>query len=417
MLVGFLVNNYKFIDMKKLVYSLMAFAVAFTFAACGSDKNDPAPTPTPSPTPTPTPTVSVTEADLSAAVNQYVDGVVLPTYKALAEKNEALNKAVEKFRQAPSDAAFEEVANAWLDAREPWESSEAFLFGPVADKGLDPNMDSWPLDQVSIAAILNSADWAALEWSGDYDEDDKDIEAVQSVRGFHTLEYLTFKDGEPRTVSAKTGSTDPNTMEYADANKDAWANYMQAVAALLRADANTLYDDWNKSYNGGKSYADIFKAHDGTEGFNSAINCIEQIIDGCADIASEVGASKIGDPVGLYEDGKTQEALYAVESWYSWHSRDDYTNNIYSIRNAYFGSLDGSVNSNSLSALVKKVDESFDTKVKNAIQAAADAIQAIPQPFRNNINSTEAKNAMDACGNLESVLTDELKPFMQKILD
>ena len=417
MLVGFLVNNYKFIDMKKLVYSLMAFAVAFTFAACGSDKNDPAPTPTPSPTPTPTPTVSVTEADLSAAVNQYVDGVVLPTYKALAEKNEALNKAVEKFRQAPSDAAFEEVANAWLDAREPWESSEAFLFGPVADKGLDPNMDSWPLDQVSIAAILNSADWAALEWSGDYDEDDKDIEAVQSVRGFHTLEYLTFKDGEPRTVSAKTGSTDPNTMEYADANKDAWANYMQAVAALLRADANTLYDDWNKSYNGGKSYADIFKAHDGTEGFNSAINCIEQIIDGCADIASEVGASKIGDPVGVYEDGKTQEALYAVESWYSWHSRDDYTNNIYSIRNAYFGSLDGSVNSNSLSALVKKVDESFDTKVKNAIQAAADAIQAIPQPFRNNINSTEAKNAMDACGNLESVLTDELKPFMQKILD
>lgn len=218
-------------------------------------------------------------------------------------------------------------------------------------------------------------------------------------------------------MSAKTGSTDPNTLEYADANKDAWANYMQAVAALLRADANTLYKDWNESYNGGKSYADIFKAHDGTEGFNSAINCIEQIIDGCADIASEVGASKIGDPVGLYEDGKTQEALYAVESWYSWHSRDDYTNNIYSIRNAYYGSLDGSVNANSISALVKKVDEAFDTKVKNAIQAAADAIQAIPQPFRNNIDSSEAKAAMDACGDLESLLTDELKPFMQKILD
>jgi len=405
--------------MKKLVYSLMVFAVALTFAACGSDKNEPtsSPTPSPSPSPTPSPTVSVTEADLNAAVNQYVDGVVLPTYKALAEKNEALNKAVEKFRQSPSDANFEEVANAWLDAREPWESSEAFLFGPVADKGLDPNMDSWPLDQVSIAAILNSADWAALEWSGDYDEDDEDIEAVQSVRGFHTLEYLTFKDGEPRTVSATTGSTDPNTMEYADANKDAWANYMQAVAALLRADANTLYADWKESYNGGKSYADIFKAHDGTEGFNSAINCIEQIIDGCADIASEVGASKIGDPVGLYEDGKVTEALYAVESWYSWHSRDDYTNNIYSIRNAYYGSLDGSVNEKSISALVKKVDEAFDTKVKNAIQAAADAIQAIPQPFRNNINSAEAKQAMDACGNLESVLTAELKPFMQKILN
>lgn len=411
--------------MKKIVYSMMAFALAFAVTACGGDKNEPAPTltptptpmPTPSPTPTPTPTVSVTEEDLSAAVAQYVDGVVLPTYKALAEKNEALNKAVEKFREAPSDLAFEDVAIAWLDAREPWESSEAFLFGPVADKGLDPNMDSWPLDQVSIAAILNSADWAALEWTGDYDEDEKNIEAVQSVRGFHTLEYLAFKDGEPRTISATTGSTNPNIMEYADANKDAWANYMQAVSALLRADANTLYADWSVSYNGGKSYAEIFKAHDGTEGFNSAINCIEQIIDGCADIASEVGASKIGDPVSLYEDGKTEEALYAVESWYSWHSRDDYTNNIYSIRNAYYGSLDGNVNEKSLSALVEKVDEVFDTKVKQAIQAAADAIQAIPQPFRNNINSAEAKAAMDACGNLESLLTEELKPFMQKILD
>ena len=186
---------------------MMAFAMAFTFAACGDDKNDPAPTPTPTPTPTepetpvtPTPTVAVTEADLDAAVAQYVDGVVLPTYKALAENNDALNNAVEKFRTSPSDANFEEVANAWLDSREPWESSEAFLFGPVDDKGLDPNMDSWPLDQVAIAAILNSADWAALEWTGDYDEDDEDILAVQSVRGFHTLEYLVFKDGKARTV-------------------------------------------------------------------------------------------------------------------------------------------------------------------------------------------------------------------------
>ncbi len=398
--------------MKKSIFVMgltMMGLMGFTACSSSDDKK--------SDDPQPPTEVTIQDSEYDAIVNQYVDNVVLPTYSDLKAKNSALYQAVVDFGGAPSNANFKAICDAWLAAREPWESSEAFLFGPVADKGLDPNMDSWPLDQVSIAAILNSADWAALEWSGDYDEDDKDIEAVQSVRGFHTLEYLTFKDGEPRTVSAKTGSTDPNTMEYADANKDAWANYMQAVAALLRADANTLYADWNKSYNGGKSYADIFKAHDGTEGFNSAINCIEQIIDGCADIASEVGASKIGDPVGLYEDGKTQEALYAVESWYSWHSRDDYTNNIYSIRNAYFGSLDGSVNSNSLSALVKKVDESFDTKVKNAIQVAADAIQAIPQPFRNNINSTEAKNAMDACGNLESVLTDELKPFMQKILD
>ena len=47
----------------------------------------------------------------------------------------------------PLTVAFETACNAWITAREPWEESEAFLFGPVDELGLDPNMDSWPLDQ------------------------------------------------------------------------------------------------------------------------------------------------------------------------------------------------------------------------------------------------------------------------------
>ena len=146
---------------------------------------------------------------------------------------------------------------------------------------------------------------------------------------------------------------------------------------------------------------------------SSRSTCIEQLIDGCIEIAGEVGGAKIGEPYDLYVSGKTQEALYAVESWYSWHSRDDYTNNIYSIRNAYYGSRDGSINNNSLSKLVAKYDAELDSKVKTAITAAAAAIQAIPQPFRNNINSVEAQTAMVACANLSTVLEDELKPFLQ----
>ena len=114
----------------------------------------------------------------------------------------------------------------------------------------------------------------------------------------------------------------------------------------------------------------------------------------------------------IYVSGKTTEALYAVESWYSWHSRDDYTNNIYSIRNAYYGSRDGSINNNSLSKLVAKYNPELDEEVKAAIQVTVNAIQAIPQPFRNNINSKEAEEAMVACALLSTILEDELKPFL-----
>jgi hypothetical protein len=64
--------------------------------------------------------------------------------------------------------------------------------------GLDPNMDSWPLDQAQIAQILKSQNFSGLNWE-DGDSDEK-IEGAQSLRGFHTLEYLIFKDGKARTV-------------------------------------------------------------------------------------------------------------------------------------------------------------------------------------------------------------------------
>ena len=350
--------------------------------------------------------VEILDAEYDAIINQYVDAVVLPTYNDLKSKNSALYDAVVNFGNTPSDANFQKVCNAWLTAREPWESSEAFLFGPVADFGLDPNMDSWPLDQEAIVKLLESQQWNEMQWTGDYDEDDEAIAAAQNVRGFHTLEFLAFKDGKARTLNDQAADDEAANAVYNEANATAWAQYMRNTAQLLVNDVTTLVDAWNNGY------AASFKSHNGGD-FTSGLSCIEQIIDGCIDIAGEVGDAKIGDPYSLYVSGKTTEALYAVESWYSWHSRDDYTNNILSIRNAYYGSRDGSINNNSLSKLVAKYNASLDVRVKDAIKAAADAIQAIPQPFRNNINSAEAKAAMEACADLGDVLENELKPFLQ----
>ena len=62
-------------------------------------------------------------------------------------------------------------------------------------------MDSWPLDVDAIVQVLNSQSWSDMQWSGDFNEDSEEIGAAQSVRGYHTLEYLVFKDGEPRKTS------------------------------------------------------------------------------------------------------------------------------------------------------------------------------------------------------------------------
>ena len=199
-------------------------------------------------------------------------------------------------------------------------------------------------------------------------------------------------------------TVNPADIEYNSENAASWHNYMRNVAALLKTDATNLYDSWNTSYKGGASFATSFKAHNGAYNFSSAWNCIEQVIDGCVEISNEVGETKIGDPYNKYMANNVTEALYAVESWYSWHSRDDYTNNIWSVRNAYYGSLDGSISEKSLSHLMSELDAALDAEVKKAIADAAAAIQAIPQPFRNHINSTEAQKAMTACLDLEAKL-------------
>lgn len=214
----------------------------------------------------------------------------------------------------------------------------------------------------------------------------------------------------------QSGADDSANLDYTEANAASWGNYMVQVGQLLRSDANTLYEAWANSYEGGASFASTFKAHNGND-YPSAMSCIEQIIDGCADIANEVGTAKIGDPYNLYAKGETQRALYAVESWYSWHSRDDYSNNILSIRNSYYGSTDGTVSPNSISALMAQINPELDGKVKSAIAGTASAILAIPQPFRNNINSNESRNAMTACADLEELLSNDLKNALSAVGD
>lgn len=199
-------------------------------------------------------------------------------------------------------------------------------------------------------------------------------------------------------------------IDISASNIKSWTNYMVQVSYLLKTDADNLLSAWITSYNGSRSFAESFKNFALNE-YPSAVSCTEEIIDKMAEIANEVGQAKIGDPYALYIANRREEALYAVESWYSWHSRDDYTNNIYSIRNAYFGSLNGSVEKSSLSSLIKAIDPTLDKAIADAINMAATSIQAIQQPFRNNIPGAATLNAMEACAQLEDILNNQLKPF------
>lgn len=231
---------------------------------------------------------------------------------------------------------------------------------------------------------------------------------------FGAATFTACKDDEEDPLANISENEAVNT-EYNSSYAKQWGNYMRVVATLLKTDSDNLYNYWNTAYDGGDSYAKSFLGYTGA-GFQSSKDCVEQIIDGCVDIAGEVGDSKIKGPVDTWNSGKHDDAVLQVESWFSWHSRVDFSNNIASIKNAYYGSLDGVVNANSISKVINGKNAELDAKVIAAIKGAQDAILAIPQPFRNNLGSNEAQAAIEACGELSEVLEKDLKGYIDNNL-
>lgn len=378
------------IEMKmNLMKTAAAVLMGLTMAACSSDDD-----------PNFDSAQKVSDEQLDAVVSNYVDHVVEPTYAMLRDRAATLDNAVRAVSASPTQANMNAACEAWLEARLPWESSEAFLFGPVDTYGLDPKMDTWPLDEDQITNIIRT---------GNLNETEVEGEQGENIRGFHTLEYLLFKDGRPRQV---------DTDQDFNVNKTTWLAYAVKVSSLLKNDAADLYDRWFGADS--DQYAIRFKTHNSSP--SSAANAVASyMIDYCCDIANEVGSAKIGDPYNQYNSptGNVEEnhkkGLYAVESWYSWHSIDDYANNIRSIRYTYAGGrYDGddayTVNAYSLAALVRSVDPTADARIQGLIEGAIDAIEGMNAPFRSNLdanvgdNATKIQNAMDACSNLETEL-------------
>ena len=230
------------------------------------------------------------------------------------------------------------------------------------------------------------------------------------------LTTFTACDEENNEKTIPEGIADVNFEEdqtaVTDANLTNWVQYSVQVANLLTKDASDLKNAWTDSYNGGDAYSEQFKNPGTGKTFASYSNCVQQIIEGCADIANEVGTAKIGEPRDLWEKGSYKDAVYAVESWYSFHSIDDYTNNILSIRNAVYGTRNGEQAAQSVASDLKANNVSLYNSLVTKINTAVNAIQGIKSPLRSYLGSNTVLAAQDACSALEKVLTNDLKPVM-----
>lgn len=308
--------------------------------------------------------------------------VITDTYKDLFENARNLNETTKALEIGNSES-LEQVREAWKNTRAPWELSEGFLYGPVDTQGIDPAIDSWPVDVNAINNILES----------DQEITASLLETNNEARGFHTIEYLIWGlDGEKSATELTERQIE----------------YLVAATQNLEDKTRQLYMGWNPDEN---NFAENFiKA--GQEGslYRSRKAALEEVGEGMVIIADEVANGKIEVPLNGNNGSAKPEA---EESRFSNNSKLDFANNIRSIRNLYKGSLDGSATSG-LSAVVSKNDAALDAELETKIEASISAIEAIPGSFTMAIeNDREAVAvAQQKVAVLKAMLESKLLPLI-----
>ncbi|MDO8895091.1 imelysin family protein [Nitrosomonas sp.] len=329
------------------------------------------------------PPVSTVVPSVEQVIQNYARNVVFNTYTDLAEQTKILRAAVIELQFDTTDKSLHQAQNAWRNARRPWEQSEAFLFGPVDTEGLDPALDSWPINGTDIQNVMSSDTPLTAETVSAFEP---------TLKGFHVIEYLLFGNDNSKTASELT------TRELA---------YLIAAATVLSNDAQVLAKAWNPN---DKNFLSVFsQAGAGSTTYPSLASALQEMVEGMIVIADEVANGKLSKP--LMERDTT-----LVESQFSSNSRSDFMNNIRGLRNVYTGNYLLSEGPG-LNALVKSINPALDEAINSQIEKALAAIQAIPQPFTESIVSNAAlvQEAIDEVKSLLALVIDQLLPLVPSV--
>lgn len=317
-------------------------------------------------------------------ITNLTNNVIIASYQDFNTK--ALNlKSKISALTVGNEAALSAAKQAWIETRSPWEKTEGFLYGPVKLENIDPSIDTWPVDVSAMNAILNSNQAITADL----------ISSNPEARGFHLIEFLLWGEDGNKKASQLTARQ---------------IEYLNAAATDLQNNTQKLYSGWTAT---GANYAQYFLNPSASNTkYKSEKDVLVEITQGIFTIATEVGDGKIENPLnGNNGNADPQKE----ESRFSNNSKADFADNIRSIKNIYLGGY--GTTGKGLSEVVKAKNAALDTEMKAKIEAAIQAIEAIPGTFSSAIvsNRPAVKNAQDKVVELRTLIETKLKPVINNL--
>ena len=403
--------------MKKIIYSMAVLMMGLAFTACSSDSDN-------------NDNNNIVEKDqaMQAITDQYVNNVIYPIYKSLASQTSTLYdqlvEAKSKFRAGTlTQSDIDKLCNTFIAARSAWEQSETFLYGAATDFGIDPHIDTWPLDRTALAKALSSAE--IIE-----DLDDLEDGGIDNARalvgeqqlGFHGIEFIIFRNGQNRSLAALQGIEDDEAFEGRNITGEQELVFAAAVAGDLRDKCFQLEVSWLGSLapqehqdrveecefpttvaGGDASYGENMlgatKAGSTLSTWRGVMSTI--LVAGCSNICAEVAGQKIGQAyLGTDPD--------YIESPYSQRSYFDFFDNISSIQYSINGNQGTTAHANSIMSYLEKYNPTMAADLKGKLDAALSALNTAKAgtPFVVDSHSANAQAAMDAINALDETLNE-----------
>ncbi|HAE02224.1 MAG TPA: peptidase, partial [Rhodospirillaceae bacterium] len=356
------------------------------------------------------PVVSVNAAEPAGILNNYAD-IAHAGYEDSLITAKTLDAAIDDLIATPTADTLAAARQAWLDARVPYQQTEAYRFGNAIVDDWEGRVNAWPLDEGLIDYVdpsygmesdqnplytVNVIANPKLKIAGqDVDATDitpdllsgtlQEAGGVEAnvATGYHAIEFLLW--GQDLNGTGPGAGTRPasdyDTQNCTNGNCDRRAEYLKAASTLLIADLQEMVGNWEE---GGAARAALLENPDA----------------GLLAILTGMGSLSYGELAG--ERIKLGLLLHDPEEEHDCFSDNTHNSHYYdqqSIRNVYLGQytrVDGTVVSGpSISDLVAENAPAVDEELRAKLDATVDAMEQM----RQRVQSGEAYDQMIGEGN------------------
>jgi putative iron-regulated protein len=323
-------------------------------------------------------------------LRDFVTQVVVPSNNQFAQQASTLSKTIDAYATAPSETTLASAQAAWVKARAAWEQTECFGFGPTTSLGYDGALDTWPVNETDLKALMNSkAPLSAASVS----------KMKETEKGFHVIEYFLFGQDKRRQ---------PTDLAQRD------LQYLQLLGKDFARVATDLATSWSKGVEGQPAYQEVFgtAGEAGNTTYPTVQAGAQEMIQGMVDSLDEVANEKLGKPL-------VEKNPKLAESRFSLNTLTDIKSNLQGAQNVYLGSLpDANTSGKGLSVYIAQVNPMLDSAVKQKFKVAAQSLEQISEPLETAVLNPKAadsiKAAQSAIDAVRETIEKDVKPLVVK---